>query len=105
MIEHSQSQFKSKPLSLEKIHQLFLRSLVNGSARISAGAQAKNWAEVRSIAHQIRGTAGAFRYDFLALHAGNIEDAIRTGESDKKILQHCEEFDHAAQCLIKTIRP
>jgi CheY-like chemotaxis protein len=86
---------------LDEIKSRFFYSLVGRAEKIRDSVQTRNWSEVGTLAHQIRGTAGAFNFQSLTGYAGKIEDAIRAGDSDDEVIKYCKEFDEFTRKVIR----
>jgi signal transduction histidine kinase/DNA-binding NarL/FixJ family response regulator/PAS domain-containing protein len=82
---------------IESIQRKFFKELKGRSGRMREAVNTQDWSEVRSIAHQIRGTAGALSCQVLSSQAGKIEDSICRSESEDKISLYCTEFEHLAE--------
>ena len=78
------SSFADDP-DLREIVELFVDELPAKLAAMVAQFQSKNWNELRTLAHQMKGSAGSYGFDALTHYAARLEGAVKANRSTDEV--------------------
>jgi histidine phosphotransfer protein HptB len=71
---------------LGEIVTLFTEEMPARIATLRNQSSARDWAALRRSAHQLKGSAGSYGFDPISPCAAVVEDAVRNGEDEQRIL-------------------
>jgi HPt (histidine-containing phosphotransfer) domain-containing protein len=76
---------------LREILIMYIEEMPDRIARLERECAARNWSELRTAAHQLKGSAGSHGFAEISLAAAELETALKTTQPEEKIkflLQH-----------------
>lgn len=83
-INADRSEFEDDPI-IGPVLNIFLESIPERMATLDRAVEAASREDITKIAHQLRGSAGAFGFSGITVAAGKLEDAVITGQNLQKI--------------------
>lgn len=75
---------------LHELVELFVDEMPERIANLTRSSANRQWNELQRLAHQLKGAAGGYGFTSISPAAAVVEDAIRKGDPETRILEALE---------------
>ena len=86
-------------IEMEKLVDEFVESLPGYAAGLQEATENQDWEQVKSLAHQLKGTGGGFGFQNISALAENIENNLKLKALDKVVVGLGELFEYIDQVV------